>query len=141
MVNKIQRITTGFVIQTYEEGKCTGQEFVAGGDTWEDECGETVAAPQKFEEVPLEMVQPCLRPDLHLVVQIIDDAEVVQIEKANTQQEAIDLAMCLAKEYYNDAEVHPKWGTIEAEIRTVLNSSGHYRENGLYLAIQPFKEI
>lgn len=61
-----KKITIGFVIQTYnEDGKCTGQEFVAGDQVdWEDENGEPIDAPvqtaswRDYEYQPFDMVQP-----------------------------------------------------------------------------------
>ena len=59
---KVNKITTGFVIQTYDTttGRCVAQEFVAGEDVkYEDKHGESVdweEAPEAYQ--PYEMVQP-----------------------------------------------------------------------------------
>ena len=57
----IKKITTGFVVQDFDEGECTGQEFVAGDQVdYENEKGESVVAPggEGFEYQPFDMVQP-----------------------------------------------------------------------------------
>ena len=44
----LKKITTGFVIQDFDEktGKCVSQEFVAGDQVdWENEDGESIEAP------------------------------------------------------------------------------------------------
>ncbi len=62
MTMKIRKITTGFVIQTYDTntGRCIEQSFVAGDDiAYEDECGNPVdweEQPEAYQ--PFEMVQP-----------------------------------------------------------------------------------
>jgi hypothetical protein len=59
---KINKITTGFVVQTYdtETGRCIDQSFIAGDQVdYEDENGDPVdwrEAPDAYQ--PLEMVQP-----------------------------------------------------------------------------------
>jgi hypothetical protein len=60
----IKKITTGFVIQTYDnKGKITSQEFVAGDQTdWENEDGESINESSKCEYVPMDMVQPTAKP-------------------------------------------------------------------------------
>ena len=57
---KFRKITTGFVIQNYEDGKCVSQEFVAGDEVeYEDETGDPVDFPDYSEEYqPFDMVQP-----------------------------------------------------------------------------------
>ena len=60
---KINKITTGFVIQTFdtETGKYTSQEFVAGDDVqYENEFGEKIEGLrlQRESVLPLDMVQP-----------------------------------------------------------------------------------
>lgn len=54
------KITTGFVIQTFDDnGKCTSQNFVAGNPVdWENESGEPIEAPENAEYFPFDMVQP-----------------------------------------------------------------------------------
>lgn len=55
-----KKITTGFVIQDYnEQGKCTSQEFVAGDQVeWEDEWGNSIEPKTNEEYCPYEMKQP-----------------------------------------------------------------------------------
>jgi len=56
-----KKITTGFVIQDYDDdGKCLSQEFVAGDDvTYEDEDGDIIFSPDIPEDyMPFDMVQP-----------------------------------------------------------------------------------
>jgi hypothetical protein len=55
----VKKITTGFVIQTYDTvaGRYTAQEFVAGDEVvWEDEGGEPVEASNAY--LNFDMVQP-----------------------------------------------------------------------------------
>lgn len=56
----MKKITTGFVIQNYDDnGKCTGQEFIAGDQVdWEDDDGEPINEMIEHEYFPYEMVQP-----------------------------------------------------------------------------------
>jgi len=57
---KLKKITTGFVIQSYDTDKeaFTDQEFVAGDEcVWEDEIGDSVDALAS-EYLPYDMVQP-----------------------------------------------------------------------------------
>jgi len=59
----LKKITTGFVIQDFDEktGKCISQEFVAGDQVdWEDEDGEAIVSPdgEGFDYFPFDMVQP-----------------------------------------------------------------------------------
>ncbi len=58
---KINKITTGFVIQTYDTktGRCVGQEFVAGDDVkYEDQNGEAVDWSEKADAYqPFDMAQ------------------------------------------------------------------------------------
>ena len=59
MNKKVLKITTGFVIQTYEGTKCVAQEFVAGDPVdYEDEKGVPVIPIQNEEYQPFDMVQP-----------------------------------------------------------------------------------
>ena len=56
------KIVIGFVVQSYRDGRCTGQEFIASDEvTYEDpDYGEPVEvdlASEKYQ--PLEMIQPC----------------------------------------------------------------------------------
>ena len=61
----VKKITPGFVIQTYQDGKPVHQEFIAGDDVkYEDEKGETLD-PSVNQQVdgteiyqPFDMVQP-----------------------------------------------------------------------------------
>lgn len=55
----IKKITTGFVIQTYNEdtGDCIGQEFIAGDQVdYEDEQGESCKPFAAY--FPFDMIQP-----------------------------------------------------------------------------------
>ena len=63
----INKITTGFVVQQFDDkGCCTTQEFVAGDQVdWEDENGETIEIEnQPCDDdrdqwyYPFEMIQP-----------------------------------------------------------------------------------
>lgn len=56
----IKKITIGFVVQTFDDqGKCTGQEFVAGDDvTYENSFGDGLDKPDEEFYYPLDMVQP-----------------------------------------------------------------------------------
>lgn len=52
-----KKITEGFVIQTYNNGKCVHQEFVAGDQcNYEDEAGNRVDPPKDEEYQPYTMV-------------------------------------------------------------------------------------
>lgn len=54
-----KKITTGFVIQTYRDKKCIGQEFIAGDQVdWENEKGEGVPYQENHEYQCFDMVQP-----------------------------------------------------------------------------------
>ena len=59
---RIQKITTGFVVQTYETktGRCVEQSFVAGDDVaYEDTNGDPVDWREDEDACqPLDMVQP-----------------------------------------------------------------------------------
>jgi hypothetical protein len=67
---KVNKITTGFVIQVYdtETGRCIEQSFVAGDQVnYEDEHGDPVdwrEAPDAYQ--PFDMVQPKGKTDGHL---------------------------------------------------------------------------
>jgi hypothetical protein len=54
-----KKITTGFVIQTFDDnGDCTNQEFVAGDQVeYEDIDGEPFDVPADHYQ-PFEMIQP-----------------------------------------------------------------------------------
>ena len=56
----IQKYTTGYVIQNYDEtGKCVSQEFIASDEvSWENEEGESIDYPSDAEYFPMEMIQP-----------------------------------------------------------------------------------
>lgn len=64
MAKKFKKITTGFVVQDYEEKNgrfvCVGQEFIAGDQVdYEDEMGESVEVDTLKEDYqPFDMVQP-----------------------------------------------------------------------------------
>lgn len=55
-----KKITTGFVVQTYDGDKCVSQEFIAGDQVdYEDENGETIDVDTTNEQYqPFDMVQP-----------------------------------------------------------------------------------
>lgn len=55
-----KKITTGFVIQTFDDNnKCIKQEFTAGDPVeWEDENGLPIDCPENDEYQPYDMVQP-----------------------------------------------------------------------------------
>jgi len=60
---KIQKITPGFVVQTYDTktGRCVEQSFIAGDDdvAYEDHNGDPVDWREEEDAYqPLEMVQP-----------------------------------------------------------------------------------
>lgn len=53
------KITVGFVIQTYEDDKCIEQEFFAGdGVDAEDMGGQQIKLPCNEQYQPFDMVQP-----------------------------------------------------------------------------------
>ena len=57
----INKITVGFVIQTFDEdGRCTKQKFIAipGLDDIVNEDGETITENVTLEYMAYEMVQP-----------------------------------------------------------------------------------
>jgi hypothetical protein len=54
---KFQKITHGFVIQTFEDGKCIDQEFIAGDDCEYEANGEPIEQPD-YTYQPFNMVQP-----------------------------------------------------------------------------------
>jgi hypothetical protein len=62
----INKITTGFVIQEFDEKteKCVNQDFVAGDEVvWENEDGEVLSnAPETY--FPFNMIQPEGKPTL-----------------------------------------------------------------------------
>lgn len=55
----VNKITPGYVIQTYDDkGQCLSQEFVAGDPVdWETQEGITIDPPE-HEYQPFDMVQP-----------------------------------------------------------------------------------
>lgn len=54
---KYQKITSGFVIQNYENEKCVSQAFIAGDDVDYEVNGEPIDPPEN-ETYPFDMVQP-----------------------------------------------------------------------------------
>ena len=55
---KVNKITHGFVVQKFEDGKCIDQEFIAG-DECEYETDEgVVEEPDNITYHPFDMVQP-----------------------------------------------------------------------------------
>lgn len=53
------KITHGFVRQDFVDGKCVGQNFVAGPVDWEDELGNPISDPNHLDVYqPFDMVQP-----------------------------------------------------------------------------------
>ena len=101
--DKHNKITTGFVIQNYEEqedGKlvCSGQEFVAADQVdYENEAGEPVHIDTSKEVCqPLDMAQPgrdyyvigmmgCVEPVLHGPFET-DDEQQQCIDKLRTEE-------------------------------------------------------
>jgi len=59
---KVNKVTVGFVIQTYDTdtGQCERQEFIAGDDVrYEDRAGDPIDWQEEPEAVqPFDMVQP-----------------------------------------------------------------------------------
>lgn len=53
-----KKITTGFVIQTFdtETGKFLEQEFIAGESVWEDKDGNSTEPQEEY--LPFDMKQP-----------------------------------------------------------------------------------
>ncbi len=92
---KIDKITTGFVIQTYDTktGRCVGQEFVAGDDVkYEDKHGESVdweENPDAYQ--PLDMVQPG-RKAQHYNLLIVGGTEAVVLGPFDTPEKRIKAA-------------------------------------------------
>lgn len=74
-----RKITTGYVIQTFDPntGKGIEQEFVAGDQVdWEDEKGNPIEVPE-HEYVPYHMVQPDeQRCDAADIEAVLDDIGV-----------------------------------------------------------------
>ena len=63
----IRKITTGFVIQTWDGNKnvWTAQEFIAADETnYEDEDGNTVESFDEETYLPFDMVQPFCPGDI-----------------------------------------------------------------------------
>lgn len=55
---KVRKITYGFVDQTFENGKCIDQEFVAGDQVeWNDLSGGDIEE-EDVTDFPMNMVQP-----------------------------------------------------------------------------------
>ncbi len=55
----LKKIVAGFVIQTYENDICTGQEFLSGDDVvWENKNGDPANKPAVYVYEPMNMVQP-----------------------------------------------------------------------------------
>ena len=62
---EIKKITEGCVIQTFEDGKCVGQRFVAGNEVEHEDRFGDVLPPEKVEAFqksgayqPFDMLQP-----------------------------------------------------------------------------------
>lgn len=54
----MKKITVGYVVQSFEDGKCVSQEFVAGDEvTCVDENGNVVELSES-DYYPFDMVQP-----------------------------------------------------------------------------------
>ncbi len=89
---KISKITTGFVIQTYDTktGRCVGQEFVAGDEVkYEDKHGESVdweEAPEAYQ--PFNMAQPGSKAR-HYNLLIVGGAEAVVLGPFDTPEKRI----------------------------------------------------
>jgi len=57
---RYSKITTGFVVQTFDDdGNPESQEFVAGDQCdYENEFGEPIDSPENENYLPYDMVQP-----------------------------------------------------------------------------------
>jgi hypothetical protein len=64
----MNKITVGYVVQNFDDnGKCVSQSFIASDEqTWENQYGESVDAPDNAENFSLEMIQPGMKsvPDI-----------------------------------------------------------------------------
>jgi hypothetical protein len=85
---EIRKITTGFVVQSFDQTKFLGQEFVCGDDcVYEDENGETLIPDDEFEEPgyePYEMVQPdCVLIEKEKLKVLLDQIKVVDLNSAS----------------------------------------------------------
>jgi hypothetical protein len=134
---KLHRLINGFICQIYEpqghKHVCTEQHFHAADDEiWETECGDALDQPKVFTPQNVEIIQP----GTTLVVQIIDGGEVVQIEKCDTHESAMELAIQLASEYYEPQE---DWPTIKAGIVKELQETGSHNQYGLLLILKEFE--
>jgi len=59
-MEKVVKITVGYVVQDYVGANCTGQVFIAGDQvSYENKFGDEVNRPDEEIYQPLEMVQPC----------------------------------------------------------------------------------
>ena len=64
---KWNKITVGFVIQTYGDDKCIEQEFFAGEQVdYEDMNSEPIDPPENEQDFPFEMIQPSSPQDTTL---------------------------------------------------------------------------
>lgn len=59
----VKRVITGFVVQTFENGKCIHQEFVGEDDIYEDEVGNVLEYNDYCDthDYPTEMWSPPLK--------------------------------------------------------------------------------
>jgi len=62
----VKRVITGFVIQTFENGKCIHQEFVGEDDIYEDEVGNVLEYNdyRDTHDYPTEMWSPILKEEI-----------------------------------------------------------------------------
>ena len=101
---KINKITTGFVIQTYDgkTGRCVGQEFVAGDEVkYEDQNGESVDWSEKADAYqPFDMVQPGCKA--HVLTYSHRHGETVSVY--STEEKAQKAAAMTVADYID--EIH-----------------------------------
>lgn len=64
---RYNKITVGFVIQTYEDGICVEQEFFAGDQVdYENRHGDPIVPPANEQYFPFDMTQPTPSQDTTL---------------------------------------------------------------------------
>lgn len=97
MIHK--KITTGLVIQNYDEEKCVGQEFITGDQvSYENLDGEPIFPPKNEVYQPFDMVQPieemdyyvmwmwkCIEPQLYGPYQT-PDKQQIEIDRLRAEQ-------------------------------------------------------
>lgn len=70
---EIRKITDGCVIQTFEDGKCVSQKFVAGNDCeYEDESGDILYSGKELTFITRELYQPfnMVQPNTEIVITV-----------------------------------------------------------------------